>query len=79
MFSIWIINILLQEVSDMVHNEFFRVVCIDEGNPFEYRVLEDVNRGTLEEVCDFLKENYSKYSSVHGVKWLLLKGNIATY
>lgn len=51
--------------------QFFRVVCVDEGNPFEYKVLEDANKGTLTEVHKFLDDNYYKHCGA-GVKWMLL-------
>ena len=52
-------------------NEFFRIVCVDEGDPLEYKVLEDSNKGNLSEVHRFVDENFHKHYR-NGVKWLLL-------
>ena len=52
-----------------MEKQFFKLVCLNEDNPFEYEVLEDVNRGTLDEVHDFVKENIHKYDSA---KWILI-------
>ena len=47
----------------------FKVVCIDESDPFEYRVLEDVNRGNLDEVHDFINKRIKQHI---GAKWMLI-------
>ena len=52
---------------------FFKIICIDESDPFEFQVLEDVNRGNLEEVHEFVKEKMPLHD---GAKWLLLPGTI---
>lgn len=51
--------------------EYFRIVCVDEGDPLEYKVLEDSNQGSLSEVHKFVDENFHKHNR-NGVKWLLL-------
>lgn len=48
---------------------FVKLVCIDESDPFEYRILEDVNKGSLDEVHAFVQENFDKH---YGAKWILL-------
>ena len=48
---------------------FFKVVCIDEDNPFEYQVLEDSNHSDLESVHEFVAQNFEKHK---GAKWILL-------
>lgn len=48
---------------------FFKVVCIDENNPFEYQILEDVNCNDLESVHEFVLQKLEKYK---GAKWILL-------
>ena len=50
---------------------FFKILCIDESDPFEFQVLEDVNCGNLEEVYDFLVEKMPLHDDA---KWLLLPG-----
>ena len=52
-----------------MEKQFFKLVCVDENNPFEYEVLEDVNKGTLEEVHSYVKQNIHKHKNA---KWLLL-------
>lgn len=58
-----------------MRSEYFRIICIDESDPMEYCVLEDVNRGSLEEVHKFLDKNYEKHNK-QGVRWLLLPASI---
>ena len=48
---------------------FFKVVCVDESDPMEYKILEDVNRKNLNEVHDFVQQKINKHI---GAKWLLL-------
>jgi hypothetical protein len=38
----------------------------------EYKILEDSNKGDLDEVHNFVKENYEKHKK-QGVRWLLLQ------
>lgn len=61
-------------IIDMEQN-YFRVVCVDEGDPFEYRVLEDTNKGSLTEVHKFVDENYYKHYG-NNVKWLLMPATV---
>lgn len=55
-----------------MEKQFFKLVCLNEDNPFEYEVVEDVNRGTLDEVHDFVKKNIHKHKSA---KWMLIPYN----
>ena len=55
--------------------EFIRIICIDESDPLEYRILEDSNKGSVDEVNIFLKDNYSKHKGV-GIRWLLLPATV---
>lgn len=48
---------------------FYKVVCINDNDVFEYRIEEDTNKSTLDEVNDFVKQNIDKYPNC---KWLLL-------
>ena len=57
----------------MKKGNFFKVVCVDEDDPFEYQILEDVNRGTIEEVHEFVKEKVTLHPNA---KWILLPENI---
>ena len=34
----------------MENNVFFKIVCIDDNDVFEYRINEDTNRKTLDEI-----------------------------
>lgn len=52
---------------------FFRLICIDENDPFEYKVLADENKGTLDDVHNFVVENYEKYKNA---RWILLPGSV---
>lgn len=51
-------------------NIFFKVVCIDENNPFEYQVLLDKNFNSINNALDFIRNNYCKYNQ--NVKWVIL-------
>ena len=39
---------------------FFKLVCVSV-DPFEYAVHEDVNKGTLNEACEFILKNFDKH------------------
>ncbi len=54
-----------------MERNFVRVICVDESDPMEYKILEDVNKGTLDEVHTFLEETYYKHIG-SGIRWLLL-------
>lgn len=49
-------------------NSFFKVICIDE-NELEYAVLEDTNKGSIEDAFKFIKENVQKHI---GCKWMII-------
>lgn len=49
----------------------FKLVCLDDTSPMEFAVLDDVNRGNLQEVFDYLNENISRYD-IGKCKWILL-------
>ena len=53
----------------MSQKEFFKVVCVDDNDPFEYRVLTEANRGSLTEIHEFVQNEFNKYK---GAKWILL-------
>ena len=44
----------------MENNVFFKIVCIDDNDVFEYRINEDTNRKTLDEIHEFVKQNINK-------------------
>ena len=45
---------------------FFKVVCIDENNPFEYRILEDFNCNDLESVHEFVLQKLKNIKGQNG-------------
>ena len=55
--------------STMGDNKFYKVVAFDDNNVFEFKVEEDSNVGTLEDVHKFMDENIDKHPTC---KWLLL-------
>lgn len=57
----------------MENNVFFKIVCIDDNNVFEYRINEDTNRKTLDEIHEFVKQNINKYPKQELVQVLPLK------
>lgn len=52
-------------------NHYFKLVCVNEGNPFEYEILEDVNVSDLDEVHNIVKNKFPQYIDMN-VKWILL-------
>ena len=56
-------------MGDSEVQQFFKLVCINENDPFEYKVNADVNRATLDEVHEYVKNNFDKFI---GSKWILL-------
>ena len=50
---------------------YFKLVCVDEQNPLEYRVLEDVNLDNLEDVHKYVEEHIYNHSP-ELIKWMLL-------
>lgn len=57
----------------MQKKEFIRIVCLDENNPLEYKVLEDVNKSNLKEAFEFINQKFSLHKNG---RWLLLPGVI---
>lgn len=51
-----------------VESEFLKIVCIDESDPLEYKVLEDANRSNLQEVHEFIAARYEKHK---GARWIM--------
>ena len=49
--------------------EFYKLVCVDDNNPFEYAVLEDVNCADINKVHDFIIHNIHKHRRA---KWMLI-------
>ena len=52
-------------------NYYFKLVCVDEQNPLEYEVLEDVNLDSLEDVHKYV-EDHIKDHTPETNKWMLL-------
>lgn len=53
------------------NNYAFKIVCLDENNPIEYSILDEVNVGDIGEVCKYLKENYNKFN-LSVCKWTII-------
>ena len=52
-------------------NYYFKLVCVDEQNPLEYEVLEDVNLDSLDDVHKYV-EDHIKDHTPETNKWMLL-------
>lgn len=50
---------------------YFKLVCVDDNNPIEYCVLEDVNIENLEEVHKYVIDHIKKHTPEHS-KWMLI-------
>ena len=50
---------------------YFKLVCVDETNPLEYEILEDMNIGSLDDVHRFVKEHIKDHQPDR-TKWMLL-------
>lgn len=51
---------------------FFKLVCVNENNPIEYEILEDVNLGNLDDVHSYMKTHFGNYKNPECTKWMLL-------
>lgn len=51
---------------------YFKLVCVNENNPLEYEVLEDVNVATLNEVHAYVVNRINKHTHPELTKWMLL-------
>ena len=49
----------------------FKVVCVDENNPIEYTILDEVNKDNMFEVCKYLQENYQNFD-ISNCKWIII-------
>lgn len=56
---------------NLMDDYYFKLVCVDEQNPLEYGVLEDVNLNNLEDVHKYVIEHFNAHSPEH-IKWILL-------
>lgn len=54
-----------------VERYFFKLVCVNENNPLEYEILEDVNLPDLNEVHNYIDNHISNYVP-EMTKWMLL-------
>lgn len=50
---------------------YFKLVCVNEQDPFEYGVLEDVNLDDLEDVHKYVMEHISIHTPER-IKWMLI-------
>ena len=46
-------------------NHAFKIVCVDENNPIEYAILDEINKDNMKEVCKYLLETYQKYNDIN--------------
>ncbi len=46
----------------MNNNYAFKIVCLDENNPIEYSILDDVNVDDMNKVCEHIRKNYKKFN-----------------
>ncbi len=46
----------------MDKNYAFKIVCVDENNPIEYRVLDDINVRDMNTVCEHISKNYKRFN-----------------
>lgn len=51
-----------------MEKEFLKIVCIKE-DPMEYQVLEEANRGNLDEIQEFVNSRFDKHK---GARWILM-------
>lgn len=56
---------------NLMDNYYFKLVCVDEQNPLEYDVLEDVNLSNLEDVHKYVEDHIETHSPEH-IKWMLI-------
>lgn len=54
-----------------MNNYYFKLVCVDEQNPLEYDVLEDVNLNDLGDVHKYVEEHIKNHTPEH-MKWMLI-------
>lgn len=50
---------------------FYKLVCIDDSNPIEYRVLLEKNISTLDEAHEFVQIHMHEFIP-NLVKWMLI-------
>ena len=51
---------------------YFKLVCVNENNPFEYEVLEDANLSTLDDVYKYVSSHINGHGNPELTKWMLL-------
>lgn len=61
----------MQQMSS-VEKYFFKLVCVNENNPLEYEVLEDVNLANLSDVHTYVTTHINRYGNPEFTKWMLL-------
>lgn len=54
-----------------MNSYYFKLVCVDEQNPLEYEILEDVNLDNLDAVHKYVEEHIASHSPETN-KWMLL-------
>ncbi len=54
----------------MINAVGFKLVCIDDSDPMEYQVLDDINKKNMYEVYQYVEDNAERYPATS--KLLLL-------
>lgn len=54
-----------------MENYYYKLVCVDENDPLEYRILEEENLENLEKVHAFVARHIEKHSP-DATKWILI-------
>ena len=49
----------------------FKIVFIDENDPIEYKILDEVNKDNITEVCQYLKQRYNDFD-LESCKWMII-------
>lgn len=49
----------------------FKLVCFDDSSPYGFKVLDDVNKKSFQDICKYLEDNIEKYD-IQTCKWLIL-------
>ena len=55
----------------MKENFAFKIVCVDENDPIEYKILDDVNKDNITEVCQYFKSHYNDFC-LKNCKWVII-------
>lgn len=48
--------------------DYIKIICVSE-DPLEYQVLEDVNRGDIQEASTYIQDHYNDHI---GARWMII-------